>query len=319
MSNNIADVVLIGAGPMAIEYAKVMDAMQVSFITVGRGLNSAEKFKNTTGHNVYTGGLIKFLNSTKDLPDSAIIATSVETLSEVSRLLMENNFKNILCEKPGSLFYDQLKSLQRIVEEKQLNLLIAYNRRFYSSSLKAKEIIASDGGIDSFNFEFTEWSEKIAPLLKGQGVKEKWFLSNSTHVADLAFYLGGKPQKITCFTKNSLPWHSASATFAGVGISETNALFNYQANWNAPGRWGLEVLTCNNRIIFRPLEQLFTQKRGSVEIVQVELEDSLDKLFKPGLYRMVDNFLNSRFNEFCDLKYQLEMFPIYNQIANYTN
>ena len=42
--------------------------------------------------------------------------------------------------------------------------MVGFNRRFYSSVLKAKDIIHEDGGVKSFFFEFTEWSHVIAGL-----------------------------------------------------------------------------------------------------------------------------------------------------------
>lgn len=50
-----------------------------------------------------------------------------------------------------------------------------------------KKIIAEDGGITSFNFEFTEWAHVIEKLDYPREVFENWFFVNSTHVVDLAF------------------------------------------------------------------------------------------------------------------------------------
>ena len=63
------------------------------------------------------------------------------------------------------------------------------------------------------------------------------------HVVDLAFYLCGKPDEISCYTTGGLNWHSAASVFAGAGITKKNVLFSYNANWGAPGRWGVEIMT----------------------------------------------------------------------------
>ena len=158
----------------------------------------------------------------------------------------------------------------------------------------AREIIEADGGVDSFNFEFTEWGHIIEGLDKAPSVKEHWFLANSTHVVDLAFYLGGSPARFTSYTSGHLPWHPLASAFAGAGVSEEGALFTYQANWAAPGRWGVEVLTHHHRLILRPMEQLQIQSIGSIEILKYELDDALDQQFKPGLYRQVMEFLSPK-------------------------
>ena len=53
---------------------------------------------------------------------------------------------------------------------------------------------------------------------------------------------------------------------------QKGAMFSYFADWEAPGRWGLEVLTRKRRLIFRPMEQLQVMPLGSVKIDSVELE-----------------------------------------------
>ena len=74
------------------------------------------------------------------------------------------------------------------------------------------ELVESDGGIKSLSFDFTEWADKISLLEKPQEVKDRWILSNSSHVLDLAFYLVGKPKEIFCFQGGSIDWHK-SCTF----------------------------------------------------------------------------------------------------------
>ena len=169
--------------------------------------------------------------------------------------LLQANVKRVLVEKPAGLNCDQIRKVADETKKQKAEVLVAYNRRFYASTLKAKEFLKEDGGVTSFNFEFTEWSHEIEKLKKAPGVKENWFLANSTHVVDLAFYLGGKPKEICCYTGGGLEWHPTASIFAGAGVSETGALFSYQANWESAGRWSLEILTKKHRLIFRPLEK----------------------------------------------------------------
>ena len=41
---------------------------------------------------------------------------------------------------------------------------MAYNRRFYASTMKAREIIQSEGGVRNFHFEMTEWAHVIGKI-----------------------------------------------------------------------------------------------------------------------------------------------------------
>lgn len=318
MSHHI-DVLLIGAGPMAMEYHKVLSSLDINFEVVCRSEESAKKVTEAWGVNATAGGLGKWIEKGVDAPKFAIVATPVESLYPITLELLEFGVLNILVEKPGFLLKNEGEKLSKFAKSKNANVLVAYNRRFFSSVYKAKEIIQQDGGVSSFNFEFTEWAHVIEPLQKGEGVKERWFLGNSTHVVDLAFYLGGIPKEISCYTEGSLQWHPSASKFSGSGVSQQNALFSYFADWEAPGRWVVEIMTHQHRLIFKPMEQLHFQKKGSVAVELVDVNNELDIKFKPGLYKMTTHFLEENFNNFCTLKEQVDKFDIYCKMANYND
>jgi predicted dehydrogenase len=308
---------LIGAGGMSVDYAKVLKSQNERFIVVGRGESSAKSFQAKTEEPVVVGGLLSFLETGPKIPDAAIVSVGVEQLYNTSMKLLNYGIKRLLVEKPGGLTFDEILKLKIEAARVNAQIFIAYNRRFYSSVIKAQELIARDGGVTSFNFELTEWSHVIETLDKQPSVLAHWFLANSTHVADLAFFLGGKPGKISCFSAGSLEWHPTSAVFAGSGISENGALFNYGADWESAGRWSVEVMTKKNRYILRPMEALLIQNRGTVNQELVGINNVLDKDFKPGLYLQVKAFLDSDTHYLCSLEEQLALFPVYEQMAGY--
>lgn len=315
MSGNLnINVLLVGAGQMAVDYCKVLKALPCNITIVGRSEQSAASFEEKTKQKIITGGLENFLQHNKKKFDAAIVAVGMEELAPVTIQLIKSGFINILTEKPAGLNFEEIRELAEIAKRRNAIVLVAYNRRFYASVIKAKEIIAKDGGVTSFNFEFTEWSHNIELLDKKQGIKENWLLANSTHVIDLAFYLGGKPSRINCLAIGKLSWHD-KAVFSGAGITQDNVLFSYQANWAAPGRWGVELLTKNSRLILRPLEDLQIQVIGSVSVNKVEFDNSNDVQFKPGLLLQTQQFLMGNFSEFITIEEQAEMLEVYGQIA----
>ncbi|MDA9124959.1 hypothetical protein N9J47_02475 [Flavobacteriaceae bacterium] len=308
---------LIGAGAMAQDYIKVLNGLDIPTNIIGRGKTSATNFEAKTGHPVITGGIELYLKTNPSICSHAIVSVGVEDLFKTTKLLLEYGVKNILVEKPGSIYKNDLIELEKIATNSQSIVSIAYNRRFYASTKKALEIINKDGGPISFNFEFTEWGHVIESLNKPENISEAWFLANSTHVVDLAFFLGGKPLEFSTYTKGSLKWHNSSSVFAGAGISNKNALFSYQANWQAPGRWSLEVLTNKHRLIFKPMEKLQIQKIGSIKVDFLDINDEKDNLYKPGLFSQVDDFIKNNLNKLCLLDEQIELFDTYKKIANY--
>lgn len=314
MTRDTKSILLVGAGPMAIEYAKVLNSLKIDFIVVGRGTENAKKFTEAVGHTVISGGVEKFFKTNSSYPQRAIVAVSEEQLGKVTLFLLEQGIKSILVEKPGGLDFNEIKKVGDLTYSKKAKVFVAYNRRFYASIRKAQEIIDEDGGeILSISFDFTEPDFKIAPLIKGPGVKENWFLQNSTHVVDMAFFLADKPKRIISFKSGTLSWHSNGAVFSGAGITNRGALFSYHANWKGPGRWGVELVSKNYKLFFRPLEKLQIQKLGSFEIEDIEIDDQLDKNFKSGLYREVQSFLGNKRN-LCTIAEQVENLKFYQQI-----
>lgn len=285
---------IIGSGPMAQAYARVLADLRVDFMVVGRGETSASALREACGCHVITGGLDRFLALHPEPAVAAIVATGVEQLGTATLALIGSGVRRILVEKPGGLHEAEIDMVAQAVLLCDAQVYLGYNRRFYASTLKAKEFIQEDGGLMNLQFEFTEWGHVIEKLEKAPGVKEHWFLANSTHVVDLAFHLGGRPAQLQAFTAGHLPWHPLASIFAGAGVTESGALFSYQANWEAPGRWGVELLTRKRRIILRPMEKLVVQHIGSVEMQPCELDDRLDLSFKPGLHRQVTEFLSNQ-------------------------
>ena len=307
---------LIGASAISQDYALVLTSLKKRFDVICRSESSALSFKNKTGHNARVGGLRANLKKTAS-PQIAIVAVGVDQLASVAEDLIHSGTKRILLEKPGALNLEEIYSLNALANEKKAEVFIAYNRRFYHSVQQLRNLIVEDGGILSVNFEFTEWAHTIEPLQKGIGVKENWLIGNSSHVIDLVFHLCGKPKDWRCWHGGSLDWHPASARFCGSGITDKGVMFSYLSDWQAPGRWSIELMTAQHRFILRPMEQLKVIKLGSLLVESINPVNQLDKDFKPGLFEQTKNFLESKNSLFCSLSEQSENMKTYSKMAGY--
>lgn len=307
-------VVIIGAGDMAIEYAKVLSAMDTEYVIVGRGEESAARCEELAGHKVIRGGIEKYLLDNDILPDKAIVTVYPLQLKDVTIKLMNAGFRSILVEKPAGINKMEIKELSEVVRNTNSQVVVAYNRRFYASVEKARKLIEKDGGVTSFNFEFTEWSHKIEGLNKPKEELEGWFMANSTHVVDLAFYIGGVPIEISSYVHGDLPWYSKASAFSGAGSTKEGAVFSYKANWESAGRWSVEVLTKKHKYIFEPLEELKVQNRGEIQVSPVEIDDEIDKRFKAGLYKQVEAFLRDDYKNMIDIHEHCRQAIIYDQM-----
>ncbi|MDP5028534.1 MAG: hypothetical protein NWQ14_09950 [Flavobacterium sp.] len=297
------EIVLIGTGTMALDYAKVLTSLEIKFKVIGRGEESALKFESQTGIKPIVGGVDDFLKINPNQKGvSFIIATGTEVLMPILKKVLLANADSVLIEKPAAISIEQLLVNEEFLKPYSKKVFVAYNRRFYASVQEAIKLIHEDGGLESMHFEFTEWAHKIEPLQKAEGVKENWFFANSTHVVDLAFFIAGKPKdwKAYCLP-GKLSWHSKTK-FAGAGITDKGVLFSYNSNWESAGRWGIELLTYERKIILRPMEEVAVQMKGAINIEKHNYEASFDHDFKPGLYEQLISFLEDKNDTLINLE-----------------
>lgn len=284
-------ILIVGAGQMGIAYARVLMAMNIPIAVVGRGQISANKFEKETGISCTTGHIHDQINAHRPKPKTAIVAVSAMSLADTAGILLDSGVENILLEKPGGLSIEEVDHVACKAASVKANVRIAYNRRAFASVQTAKRLIEEDGGTLSIKFDFTEASKIIEKLNKPKRELETWFFGNSTHVIDLAFYLAGDPIFLACDVRGSTPWHPAGAIFVGHGETKNGTTLSYHANWHAPGRWGIEVMTRQRKLILQPMEKLRQQRHGSFVEEDILIDDALDKDFKPGLWKQVNDFL----------------------------
>tara|TARA_B100001250_G_scaffold93253_1_gene77722 strand:+ start:12332 stop:13306 length:975 start_codon:yes stop_codon:yes gene_type:complete len=324
MSNNlkkITKVLIVGSGYMATEYAKVLTGLNVAFEVVGRGISNCKKMEKKFSVKVHFGGIEHFLSNNILSEFSHIINTvNVNFLNETTQSLINAGAKKILLEKPGDLTISGMKKISDLSKINNCEILIAYNRRFYSSVQEVKRLSKKDGGIISMHFEFTEWIHTINEKDYDKESLNKWIIANSSHVIDAALYLIGdiKNMHSNVSGKSSISWHPTGSIFTGSGTSTNNIPFTYHANWLSSGRWSIEVLTKKRRFYLKPMENLQSQNIGEIEIKKIAINDELDKQYKPGLYKQVLNFTENNFDDFCRIKDQVKRIDnIYNKIGNY--
>lgn len=275
---------------MAEAYLAVLLDLGTDVVVVGRSMKSCSAFERTTGTTPLGGGIHSNLHSAAGA-SHAIMAVGVEDLAATASAVIHAGVPNVLLEKPGAMYLDELKGISSVAARASASVHVGYNRRFFASTLAAKELIAADGGAQTVHCDFTEMESRVLASDRSAEVLARLFLVNSTHVVDMALSLSGEIDELHTQQAGSLPWHEAGAQFVGFGTARSGTLFSYKADWSSAGRWGVEVTTPLRRLILRPLEQLFEQLPGSFDITQVELADDLDRQFKPGLHLQVRNFL----------------------------
>lgn len=285
---------VIGTGKMGAAHLQALAALRPEALA---GWAPSERRRETVealGAQFFHGSLETALDVF--LPTHVIVASPVETLTPISLKVISAGVRHILVEKPVALSGAEGGALRAAVEAKGVHLHVGYNRRFYSSIRTALRMIADAGEeIESITFEFNEvFPDLSGPINHAQVVRERWLLANSLHVIDSAMFPVGQPDlSLSAFVcHGGLAWHPAGSVFVGSGLTVSGKPFAYHANWAGPGRWGFEWITPSARYVFRPLEKLSIMRRGSYSLEDVQLDDDLDRRFKPGVYLQNQAFLS---------------------------
>lgn len=307
-----AKVLLVGAGPMSVEYAKALNLMGVDFFVKGRGAGSAENFYESTGKTpILSWGEVDEVPSFSH----CIVAVSEDNLLHATLELTQKGAKKILVEKPGAHSIEAMLQNRRALTEPGIEIYVAYNRRYYKIVETLLERVANDGGITSLHFDFSERSSVIEPLKKAPGVKENWLFHNSTHVIDLVSFITGGWHLETSQASGSLDWHTSGSVFSGMGKSVNGGLVTYNSDWKSPGGWEILVRTSKRRFFLKPLETLSsTDLLGETELLN-ESSFTAGKL-KPGLEMMLQDFLSpSPSARLMTVKSQIGCLGLYDQIT----
>ena len=91
-------ILIVGAGPMAIEYAKVLQAQKSEFITVGNTKVGANNFENDIKTKVVLGGVENWLKNNSSIDFSlykVIVTVNEHLLGTIAKLLINAGFKHV--------------------------------------------------------------------------------------------------------------------------------------------------------------------------------------------------------------------------------
>lgn len=318
--NSQARCLVVGAGEMGRAHVKAVSALLPGRVAAWAPSERNRRLVEEAGAVFFAGGSLEDSVAVFS-PSHAIVAAPVEDLSLLVQRLLDAGVREVLVEKPAVLDVRSGRRLQEHAVEKGARVVVGYNRRFYASVRTALAMLAQAGeSVTSIWFEFTEWAHVIAGLTNQSPLtKERWLLANSMHVIDTALLPAGLPAKNEAIFVHggSLDWHPTAAVFAGAGRAGNGTPFACCANWDAPGRWGVEWLTPSTRYIFRPMEKLQVMRRGSVAVEEVHLLDDFDQLFKPGVFLQDRAFLTGDNQMLPDLQAAIALVALANRMAGY--
>ena len=262
-------VLVVGAGWMGGEFLKTLRALGVSKTAAITTIEETASLRRAEfGIEVRLGPVETTLKPNEAF-DLVVIATPIDSLVSVCRHALALGYRNILLEKPGSLWSSELKLFADDAEHYGARIRLAYNRNVFPNLILLEQLAAAEGGITTCRYTFTEWVHKIDFTKAPIDVYRRWGISNSLHPIGMAHRLIGMPVELSTQRGGTLDWHPSGARFSGSGLTDRDVVFAYDADWESAGRWSVEVRTTENAYRMVPLERLEVCHRGSVEWIPV--------------------------------------------------
>jgi len=271
---------------MATEYAKSIDSLS-NLELVGifsRNRNSSSKIAQEHGVTILAESVLDLYEKTK--ADAVVVC--VPELAAESVLKDCSDFPwVVLAEKPLGI---NLEQAIRISKQFGENLgFVAMNRRFYSSTLAMQHQLNNLSGPRFINI--TDQENQLAAREFGQPeeVVERWMYANSVHLIDLIPVLArGNLVEFSTSVVNLTS--NSHIRMASLSFDSKDVVF-YQAYWNTPAKWAVEV-TCEQMFLqLKPIENFRTLTLDERNFREFEVHAD-DLHAKPGLIKMLGELEN---------------------------
>ena len=284
-------VAFIGSGPMIEEHLKVFSTMPNVILS---GIYS-RRFRNLKK----LSQKFKILNVCNSI-DSLYNKTNADLVI----IAIKEDFISKICIKaikfPWKLFIDKNLGLnfeETLIIKKKLNeknkIFFGLNRNFYSSTLKAKEILNNESSsrIITINDQI---NLNIFCKKKGRKVAKNYMYTSSIHLIDyIRIFARGKINKILMH-KNIIK----KQFITGKIFFSSGDVIIYNNLINRPGPWGINISTKKYYLSMQPLEQLRVRNNFDNKEDLIKITNN-DKSFKPGLKiqneTLINNIVNNKF------------------------
>ncbi|QXH48310.1 Gfo/Idh/MocA family oxidoreductase [Pseudomonas xanthosomatis] len=273
-------VAIVGAGYMASEHLKAFEATgeaQVVGITSRTRERAQALVADHEGIEVFDSLEVMYEKTRADI----VVVTVTELhMADVAKRCFEFPWL-VLLEKPAGYNLADARDIQQAAHAKKARVHVALNRRAYSSTRQALDVLKGNEGprfikvLDQQDQHAALTIHNNPPLMV-----ENYMFANSIHLIDYLRVLGrGEVVSV----ENIVKWDPAAPGIVLASITFSSGDTGlYEGVWNGPGPWVITVNTPDNRLEMRPLEQVSVQLKGERRSQALDIEEA-DSLYKPGL------------------------------------
>lgn len=284
------NIVVIGTGKAGAYH---LDALSnINNVNVIGLMNSGKKDPVELRKKFKVNTWIKNFDDLKKIKelDAVIIAVSskqtINLIKEIAKL-------NIHCliEKPLGINLSESTKIISILKNSSKMNFVGFNRRFYSSFLKAQDLINKLGSPISIHMDSSEPHSKL--LARGKDIDEvkNRLLLNTTHSIDFFTLIFGKPISVYNFDHNSYR-NGYKTDFMSFLKFKNNKNASFLSHWYSPGPWLFKIYGEDYQIILnltRNKGEIFSEEFGNIKI---NISED-DIKCKPGVLKQNYFFLKS--------------------------
>jgi predicted dehydrogenase len=270
-------VALIGAGATAHEHARAfVDVPGVRLAGIfSRTRAKAEQLSARFGIPEVCGSVSDLYARTR--AELVVVAVSPVYTKNIALNCFEFPWY-VLLEKPPGLNLTEAQILKEQALEKSRHVLVALNRRFYSSTQTALSDLNQRNGSRHIHVFDQQSIEFAASLGHEQAILDHWHYCCSIHLVDYLRVFGRGTASVT----RNLHWDRNNRRVVVASITfDSGDTAVYECIWSGPGPWAVMVTTPEKRWEMRPLENVAYQDAGRRALVPMEIHP-WDTQFKAG-------------------------------------
>ena len=248
-------IALVGDGPTATSHVLALKSvgLEVHHCSANPSSKTVDGFaKKHNIANVWPDP-IKLIKASDEV-DALVIAVSINVSSYLLSFALESG-KPVLIEKPVATGTEYLSQFRFECPD---NVIIGYNRRFFSSIQTTKKILDKSVTVACANLQLPEtidvglnFQNAVLPVYE-----------NSCHGLDILFYLfpGLKIKVVEGFKKNG-PYFGRYVLLE----NDHGSICSLFMIWNAPANFSLSIELGENRIDLTPFEILRVYNQLEIE------------------------------------------------------
>jgi virulence factor len=282
------NIAVIGAGNIAQQHFPVLkDLPEIGSITL------VDADAETLQHTGDRFDIDRRLSSVDDLLkadnlDAVFVLVSVLAVHEVASRFLRAGIPTFL-EKPPGLHTWQTQELADLARESATLSMVGVNRRFYSTSMEARDTALASGPIQTVTVEAHEDVERVRSGTKfPPEVLHRWSAANGIHALDMIRFFGGDVSNVTAI-RRKVEGEMPDACGALIEF-ENGALGRASMDWIGPGGHRFEIRATGVTLTSSPGYGTVTvQERGKERRV-LEYDD-IDRNYKAGFYRQDSTFI----------------------------